>query len=165
MGVPGLQISGGNKYLPPRQDVNAPDLYIPLCAVATYVLMAATVAVGHKRFSPATMYSLVRTSWLITCTLVNEAAVLVPACMSRLAGSSPASKCYDANLTRVQACLQASHAGGAWLLHTVLLKALLYLLGLAAAVPFLELACYAGYPFVAVCLAMAAAALPVSLGA
>ena len=61
--------------------------------------------------------------------------------------------------------VQASHAGGAWLLHTVLLKALLYLLGLAAAVPFLELACYAGYPFVAVCLAMAAAALPVSLGA
>ena len=26
------QISGGHKYLPPRQDVNAPDLYIPLCA-------------------------------------------------------------------------------------------------------------------------------------
>ena len=59
---------------------------------------------------------------------------------------------------------QASSAWGAWLLHTVLLKALLYMLGLAAAVPFLELACYAGYPFVAVCLSMTAGVLPLSLG-
>ena len=56
--------------------------------------------------------------------------------------------------------MQASSAWAAWLLHTVLLKALLYVLGLAAAVPWLELACYAGYPFVAVCLAMAGGVLP-----
>ena len=51
--------------------------------------------------------------------------------------------------------MQASSAWGAWALHLVLLKALLYLLGVAASVPVLELACYAGYPFVAVCMSMA----------
>ena len=37
----------------------------------------------------------------------------------------------------------------------MLLKALLYFLGVSASVPVLELACYAGYPFVAVCMSMA----------
>ena len=41
----------------------------------------------------------------------------------------------------------------AWLLHTLLLKVLLYLMGIPAAVPFLELVAYAGYPFVHICLA------------
>ena len=40
-------------------------------------------------------------------------------------------------------------------MHLVLLKALLYMLGVSASVPVLELACYAGYPFVAVCMSMA----------
>ena len=55
-----LQISGGNKYLPPRQDVNAPDLYIPLCALMTYVVLAGMVATANRRFSPSSLYSLVR---------------------------------------------------------------------------------------------------------
>ena len=54
-----LQIAGGHKYLPPRQDTNAPDLYIPLVAMTTYVMMAAMVAVRHQHFSPSTLYSLV----------------------------------------------------------------------------------------------------------
>ena len=43
-----VQISGGNKYLPPRQDVNAPDLYIPLCALFTYVVMASHGGCGPQ---------------------------------------------------------------------------------------------------------------------
>ena len=35
-----VQITGGHKYLPPRQDVNAPDLYIPFMAVCTFCLLA-----------------------------------------------------------------------------------------------------------------------------
>ena len=55
-----VQIAGGHKYLPPRQDVNAPDLYIPLVAMTTYALMAAMVALRHHSFSPTSLYSLVR---------------------------------------------------------------------------------------------------------
>lgn len=42
---------------------------------------------------------------------------------------------------------------GAWAVHWVVLKALMYLMGAPSAAPFLELAAYAGYPFVGVCLA------------
>ena len=40
----------------------------------------------------------------------------------------------------------------AWAMHTVILKFLLYLMGIPSAVPFLETVAYAGYPFVLVCL-------------
>jgi YIF1 len=55
-----LQIGGGNKYLPPRQDVNAPDLYIPLMAAATYCLLSCFAAALHGKFKPEMMYSSVR---------------------------------------------------------------------------------------------------------
>uniref|UniRef100_H3B4I6 Protein YIF1 n=1 Tax=Latimeria chalumnae TaxID=7897 RepID=H3B4I6_LATCH len=38
--------------LTPRQDVNAPDLYIPTMAFITYVLLAGTALGIQKRFSP-----------------------------------------------------------------------------------------------------------------
>lgn len=53
--------------------------------------------------------------------------------------------------------LQASGTLLAWLLHTLLLKVTLHLLGIASAVPFLELAAYAGYCFVAGCASLLAA--------
>lgn len=53
--------------------------------------------------------------------------------------------------------MQVSGASAAWLLHWVILKAVLYALGIPAAVPFLEVVAYAGYPFVPTCLAMVAA--------
>ena len=40
----------------------------------------------------------------------------------------------------------------AWAMHTVVLKFMLYLMGIPSAVPFLETVAYAGYPFVLVCL-------------
>ncbi|EFN56097.1 hypothetical protein CHLNCDRAFT_144674 [Chlorella variabilis] len=49
-----------------------------------------------------------------------------------------------------------SSSGVAWLLHTLLLKVLLYMLGIPGAVPFLELAAYAGYPFAAACASLVA---------
>lgn len=45
--------------------------------------------------------------------------------------------------------LQVSRAVFAWGLHLLVLKVMLYALGLSAAVPTLELAAYAGYPFTA----------------
>lgn len=38
--------------LPPRQDVNAPDLYIPSMAFITYILLAGMALGLQKRFSP-----------------------------------------------------------------------------------------------------------------
>ena len=49
-----------------------------------------------------------------------------------------------------------SEASAAWLVHWVLLKGVLWVLGIPGAVPFLELAAYAGYAFVPVCVSMLA---------
>lgn len=43
---------GNTSYLPPREDVNAPDLYIPLMALATYVLLAGLVLGVRRKFRP-----------------------------------------------------------------------------------------------------------------
>ncbi|KAK9814872.1 hypothetical protein WJX73_000954 [Symbiochloris irregularis] len=103
------QIAGGHKYLPPRQDVNAPDLYIPFMAMWTYVMLTGATLLAHKHFKPGSLYATV------------------------------------------------SGASAAWLLHWIILKAVLYALGIPSAVPFLEIVAYAGYPFVPTCLAMVAA--------
>jgi len=55
----GLQISGGHKYLPPKQDVNAPDLYIPAMAVGTYCLLLCLSAAAGGKFKPEIMTSAV----------------------------------------------------------------------------------------------------------
>lgn len=55
-----LQITGGHKYLPPRQDVNAPDLYIPFMAVCTFCLLASVSKLLRGIFTPESMYAVVR---------------------------------------------------------------------------------------------------------
>ncbi|KAK9840708.1 hypothetical protein WJX84_009926 [Apatococcus fuscideae] len=52
------QISGGHKYMPPRQDVNAPDMYIPLMALCTYCILGSVIRIGSGRFTPDSMYGL-----------------------------------------------------------------------------------------------------------
>ena len=54
-----MQITGGHKYLPPRQDVNAPDLYIPFMAVCTFCLLACVSKLLHGSFTPESMYAMV----------------------------------------------------------------------------------------------------------
>ena len=54
-----LQITGGHKYLPPRQDINAPDLYIPFMAVCTFCLLACVSKLTHGSFTPESMYAVV----------------------------------------------------------------------------------------------------------
>ncbi|KAG0346859.1 hypothetical protein BG004_000664 [Podila humilis] len=39
-------------YLPPREDVNSPDLYIPVMAFVTYILLVAVSAGTSNKFSP-----------------------------------------------------------------------------------------------------------------
>ena len=38
--------------MPPKLDVNAPDMYIPLMAFLTYILMAGLLLGTRKEFSP-----------------------------------------------------------------------------------------------------------------
>ena len=48
--------------------------------------------------------------------------------------------------------LQASSGLTAWTAHLLLLKLVLWLLGVPSAVPLLEAVCYTGYPIVLVCI-------------
>lgn len=52
LGLPAVQMSGGQKYRPPREDPNAPDLYLPVMAAWTYVLLACVMAAGQGKFTP-----------------------------------------------------------------------------------------------------------------
>ncbi|KAK5128991.1 hypothetical protein LTR85_000324 [Meristemomyces frigidus] len=42
----------GAEFLPPREDVNSPDMYIPLMAFVTYVLLSTLIAGLNGRFEP-----------------------------------------------------------------------------------------------------------------
>lgn len=39
-------------YLPPREDVNSPDMYIPVMAVVTYILLSTLIAGLRGQFQP-----------------------------------------------------------------------------------------------------------------
>ncbi|XP_028314591.1 protein YIF1A [Gouania willdenowi] len=58
--------------LPPRQDVNAPDLYIPTMAFITYILLAGMALGIQKRFSPEVLGLCASTAlvWIIIEVLV-----------------------------------------------------------------------------------------------
>jgi protein transport protein YIF1 len=55
-------ISGGHKYLPPRHDANAPDLYIPTMALWTYCLLVGVALLGADTFRPEVVASTVSSS-------------------------------------------------------------------------------------------------------
>ncbi|KAI0746442.1 YIF1-domain-containing protein [Daedaleopsis nitida] len=44
--------NGQSEWSPPREDINSPDLYIPLMALVTYVLLAALYSGLNSRFHP-----------------------------------------------------------------------------------------------------------------
>ena len=48
---------GTETKLPPRQDVNAPDMYIPTMAVFTYILILGFMAGTKGQFSPQVISS------------------------------------------------------------------------------------------------------------
>lgn len=48
----GLSMDGVETRLPPRDDINAPDLYIPLMAFVTYVLVQSLVSGLNAEFTP-----------------------------------------------------------------------------------------------------------------
>ena len=44
-------------FLPPREDVNAPDMYIPVMAIVTYILLSTLLAGIRGNFHPEVMGS------------------------------------------------------------------------------------------------------------
>ena len=57
--ITSLQISGGHRYQPPRQDVYAPDLYIPFMAVCTYVVLVSLLQTAAGKFTHDNVYGTV----------------------------------------------------------------------------------------------------------
>jgi hypothetical protein len=53
------QIQGGQKYRPPKVDVNSPDLYIPLTAAWAYIMLIALNSLLLGKFKPDMMYNTV----------------------------------------------------------------------------------------------------------
>ncbi|ORE05460.1 hypothetical protein BCV72DRAFT_209294 [Rhizopus microsporus var. microsporus] len=49
-------------FKPPREDLNSPDLYIPVMAVVTYVLLCGLTAGLENKFHPELLYIAVSTS-------------------------------------------------------------------------------------------------------
>jgi len=62
-----VKYSSRDEPVPPRYDVNAPDLYIPVMAIVTYVLVAGLLLGMQDRFSPEQLGILASTSlaWLL----------------------------------------------------------------------------------------------------
>lgn len=55
---------GPEAYLPPKQDLNAPDLYIPIMAFITYVLTAGILLGIKKQFQPEALGRIASTGFI-----------------------------------------------------------------------------------------------------
>ncbi|EST08980.2 Hrf1 [Kalmanozyma brasiliensis GHG001] len=65
--------SGGEGYLPPRDDVNSPDLYIPTMAFVTYIIVTSVILGLESRFHPEVLG--LRASRALAIILVELAAI------------------------------------------------------------------------------------------
>lgn len=55
------------EFLPPREDINSPDMYIPLMAFVTYILLSTLLAGLNGRFEPQ----------LLGITFTNASIIIV----------------------------------------------------------------------------------------
>lgn len=72
------QVAGGLKYKPPRHDINAPDLYLPLMAFATYIMLCGFTQGQAGKFKPDVISSLVTKAtigWAVE-TVILKASLL-----------------------------------------------------------------------------------------
>ncbi|XP_024362517.1 uncharacterized protein [Physcomitrium patens] len=69
------QVAGGLKYKPPRHDINAPDLYLPLMAFATYIMLCGFTLGQMGNFKPDVMSGLVTKAtlaWFLETILLKS---------------------------------------------------------------------------------------------
>ncbi|KAI9019571.1 hypothetical protein CLU79DRAFT_757873 [Phycomyces nitens] len=55
-------------YRPPREDINSPDLYIPVMALVTYILLCGLAAGRQGSFHPEKLYVAASTATAVACT-------------------------------------------------------------------------------------------------
>jgi len=67
------QVAGGQKYLAPRQDINAPDLYIPFISLCTYCLAVSYIRMSMGTFKPESLYN---TAWYASFSWAVELLLL-----------------------------------------------------------------------------------------
>lgn len=65
--------SGSEGFLPPRDDVNSPDLYIPTMAFVTYIIVTSVILGIESRFHPEVLG--LRASRALAIILVELAAI------------------------------------------------------------------------------------------
>jgi protein transport protein YIF1 len=63
--VAGAQGSGSYYFLPPREDLNSPDMYIPVMAFVTYILLSTLLAGMRGVFHPEVMGSTFMYAFLV----------------------------------------------------------------------------------------------------
>jgi len=56
-----IKVEGQDAFLPPKQDLNAPDLYVPTMAFLTYVLTAAVILGTRNQFHPESLSKIAST--------------------------------------------------------------------------------------------------------
>ena len=54
-----------NMYLPPREDLNSPDMYIPIMSLITYILLSTVLAGIRGTFKPEILGSITTTSLVV----------------------------------------------------------------------------------------------------
>ena len=54
-----------NMYLPPRDDLNSPDMYIPIMSLITYILLSTMLAGIRGTFKPEILGSITTTSVVV----------------------------------------------------------------------------------------------------
>ncbi|KAG7443013.1 YIF1-domain-containing protein [Guyanagaster necrorhizus] len=79
---------GVTEWQPPREDVNSPDLYIPLMALVTYMLIAAFHSGIQDRFHPKVLGELASGAFLVV--LVDFGFVYLGCYFLNIQGSSQA---------------------------------------------------------------------------
>lgn len=62
-----------NMYLPPRDDLNSPDMYIPIMSLITYILLSTVLAGVRGTFKPEILGSITTTSVVV---IVAEILIL-----------------------------------------------------------------------------------------
>lgn len=53
-----IQQQYSSMYLPPRDDINSPDMYIPIMALITYILLSTVLAGLRGKFQPELLGSI-----------------------------------------------------------------------------------------------------------
>ncbi|KAF8910768.1 YIF1-domain-containing protein [Mucidula mucida] len=79
---------GVAEWYPPREDVNSPDLYIPIMAIVTYILVAAFHSGLDQRFRPQVLGELASASFAVV--LVDFGFVYLGCYFLNIQGSSQA---------------------------------------------------------------------------